>query len=190
MIAFAAAGALLVAAVLPAEYGIDPTGIGGVLGLTQMGRIKGSLAEEARKEAAAPPAVVEPAPTPAVVALPAVPALPAPQPQAGQQHEMTLTLRPGQGAEITLDMRKGATVDFVWQTSGGPVNFDAHGDPPNASKDFHHGYGKGREVQADQGKLQAAFDGKHGWFWRNRGKGDVSLTLKTQGQYSAMKRVH
>jgi hypothetical protein len=37
VIAAAAAGLILVTVVLPAEYGIDPTGIGRVRGLTQMG---------------------------------------------------------------------------------------------------------------------------------------------------------
>ncbi|WP_341650143.1 hypothetical protein [Thauera humireducens] len=44
------AGGLLVTTVLPAEYGIDPTGIGRALGLTPMGEIKMSLAAEARAE--------------------------------------------------------------------------------------------------------------------------------------------
>jgi hypothetical protein len=47
-VAAATAAALLVTVVLPAEYGIDPTGVGRVLGLTEMGEIKASLAEEAR----------------------------------------------------------------------------------------------------------------------------------------------
>ena len=38
---------LLVAVVLPAEYGIDPTGIGRVLRMTEMGEIKQQLAAEA-----------------------------------------------------------------------------------------------------------------------------------------------
>ena len=195
VIAFAAAGALLVTTVLPAEYGIDPTGIGGVLGLTQMGRIKASRSSEAAADAkaAAAPSVATPLATP--LATPAAPA-PAPAPAAvqvaqapsGKSDEMTITLRPGQGAEIKLDMRKGDQVEFSWQTSGGAVNFDTHGDPVNAPKNFYHGYGKGREGRA-KGTLQAAFDGQHGWFWRNRGKADVSITLKTQGQYSAIKRV-
>ncbi|MBT4769995.1 MAG: transmembrane anchor protein, partial [Rhodospirillaceae bacterium] len=37
------AGALLVTVVLPAEYGIDPTGIGNAIGLKKMGEIKVSL---------------------------------------------------------------------------------------------------------------------------------------------------
>ncbi|OYX41293.1 MAG: hypothetical protein B7Z02_16125 [Rhodobacterales bacterium 32-67-9] len=39
---------------LPAEYGIDPTGVGGLLGLTEMGEIKQQLAGEAAAQDAAP----------------------------------------------------------------------------------------------------------------------------------------
>lgn len=62
-----AAGAILVFAWLPAEYGIDPTGVGGMLGLTEMGEIKQQLYAEAEAEdatiaaqAAVPTAVPEP----------------------------------------------------------------------------------------------------------------------------------
>ena len=204
-IALVVASGLLTTAVLPSEYGIDPTGIGKVLGLTQMGQIKMSLAAENAKAA---PVVNAPAPAidatarqlGAPVAVAAVVATVASDssvtattaapstPPNGQKHEMTITLKPGEAAEIKLDMRKGATVAFTWQASG-VVNFDAHGDPPNAPKDFYHGYGKGRGVDRDKGTLQAAFDGKHGWFWRNRGNGNVSVTLNTLGQYTAIKRV-
>ncbi len=204
IIALVAAGALLTTTVLPAEYGIDPTGIGNLLGLTQMGRTKTVLAAEAATDAgvAAAPSVAAPiaSPVTAPVAPPvaqsvAPPAAspPAAEPAApaapGKRDEMTLTLRPGQAAEVKLDMRQGDKVDFSWQISGGAVNFDTHGDPVKAPRDFYHGYGKGRDAQGDKGTLQAAFDGQHGWFWRNRGKADVSVTLKTQGQYSAIKRV-
>ena len=49
-IAAASAVAILVTVVLPAEYNIDPTGIGGVLGLSEMGEIKAQLAEEAEAD--------------------------------------------------------------------------------------------------------------------------------------------
>ncbi|MEO7363769.1 MAG: transmembrane anchor protein, partial [Gemmatimonadaceae bacterium] len=45
-IAVAVACVLLVGAVLPAEYGVDPTGVGRVLGLTPMGRLKLALLRE------------------------------------------------------------------------------------------------------------------------------------------------
>jgi hypothetical protein len=53
LIAAAVALVLLVTVVLPAEYGIDPTRIGRVLGLTQMGEIKVRLAREAAADQAA-----------------------------------------------------------------------------------------------------------------------------------------
>ena len=192
-IALVAAGALLTTTVLPAEYGIDPTGIGGALGLTQMGQIKTSRSAEAAadaKAAAAPAGAMPAAPAPALepATAPAPAAVQVAQAPSGKRDEMTITLRPGQGAEIKLDMRKGDQVEFSWQSSCGAVNFDTHGDPVNAPKNFYHGYGKGREGSV-KGTLQAAFDGQHGWFWRNRGQADVNVTLKTQGQYSAIKRV-
>jgi len=45
-IAAVSAVVVLVTCVMPAEYAIDPTGIGKVLGLTKMGEIKQSLAQE------------------------------------------------------------------------------------------------------------------------------------------------
>ncbi len=176
VIAVVIAGVLLVTTVLPAEYGIDPTGIGRVLGLTRMGEIKRSLAAEAIVPKAPPPAPAAPPPA----------ATPAP---AARQHTMTVVLKPGQAAEIKLTMRKDVSVNYEWTAQGGPVNFDTHGEPLNAPKGFYHGYGKGRDATRDAGVLQAAFDGTHGWFWRNRSGSDVTVTLKTSGDYTQIQRV-
>ena len=53
IIAAIVAGVLLVTVVMPSEYGIDPTGVGKALGLTEMGDIKTSLAEDAAADALA-----------------------------------------------------------------------------------------------------------------------------------------
>ena len=50
IIAFVAAVAVLVIIVMPAEYGLDPTGIGRSIGLTEMGEIKKQLSEEAEAD--------------------------------------------------------------------------------------------------------------------------------------------
>jgi hypothetical protein len=44
-------------------------------------------------------------------------------------------------------------------------------------------------VPEQEGDLEAAFTGNHGWFWRNRTDADVTVTLRTNGAYSEMKRV-
>ena len=69
-----AAAAILVFAWLPAEYGIDPTGVGTVLGLTEMGEIKQQLYAEAAADDAAAAAAVPPA-APVAASAPVDPAL-------------------------------------------------------------------------------------------------------------------
>ena len=181
-IAVAVASALLVTVVLPAEYGVDPTRVGSLLGLTEMGRIKMQLAAEAEaEEASVQPAPVAPA---AVVAAPATGRASETVPGV-RTDETVLTLAPDQGAEIKLVMEEGARVAFTWTSSGGAVNFDTHADRPGTP---YHGYGKGTE-QRVEGELVAAFTGSHGWFWRNRTGETVTITLRTEGAYSEVKRV-
>ncbi|MBK1968885.1 transmembrane anchor protein [Brevundimonas diminuta] len=191
-IAAVIASALLVTVVLPAEYGVDPTRIGSVFGLTEMGRIKVSLAAEAKADEAADAAAaattpVATAPATAGVAVAAQPAVsPATPAVAGQRTDETvLTLQPDQGAEIKLVMEEGATARFTWTSSGGKINFDTHADRPGVS---YHGYGKGSS-QSETGVLTAAFTGSHGWFWRNRTGAPVTITLTTEGAYTEVKRV-
>ncbi|UQV19768.1 transmembrane anchor protein [Brevundimonas albigilva] len=182
-IAAAVAAALLVTVVLPAEYGVDPTRIGSVLGLTEMGRIKMQLAAEAEAEEAG---LAPAAPAPVVTATaPAASAGAAPVPAGQRSDETVITLAPDQGAEIKLVMEEGARVQFTWVSSGGAVNFDTHADRPGTP---YHGYGKGSE-QRVEGELVAAFTGSHGWFWRNRTGEPVTITLRTTGAYSEVKRV-
>ncbi|WP_312722969.1 transmembrane anchor protein [Stutzerimonas kunmingensis] len=203
LIALIAAGVLLVTVVMPAEYAIDPTGAGRLLGLTQMGELKQTLAEEAASEAQPPAeaAPAEPAATtpdkdepvaaqaePAPAAAP-TPAQPEPPKVATQQHEVNLTLKPNQATEIKLEMKEGAKANFHWTANGGRLNYDTHGDPYKAPKGFYHGYGKGKNAPELQGELVAAFDGKHGWFWRNRTSETVKLTLRTDGEYITIEQV-
>ena len=192
-IAAAVAAGLLVTVILPSEYGVDPTRVGSVFGLTEMGRIKVSLAAEAKADEAMDAAAAVPAdatPAPAVVVVAAQPAaVVAPSGAAsvaGQRTDETvLTLAPDQGAEIKLVMTEGSKARFTWTSSGGSLNFDTHADRPGVS---YHGYGKGSS-QTETGELTAAFTGSNGWFWRNRTGAPVTVTLKTEGAYTEVKRV-
>ncbi|MDV7876603.1 transmembrane anchor protein [Pseudomonas aeruginosa] len=204
-IAIGGAMVLLVTVVMPSEYAIDPTGAGQLLGLTQMGEVKIQLAAEAAADAqpTAPQAPAAPAsiavaatdePEAEVTARVEPQALATPAPveattASGKQHQMSITLKPSEGAEVKLEMKEGARVEYAWSVEGGVVNYDTHGDPYNAPRGFYHGYGKGRATPQDQGTLEAAFDGKHGWFWRNRTDKPVTVTLRTQGNYISIKRV-
>lgn len=196
---------LLVTTVLPAEYGLDPTGVGRYLGLTTMGEIKVSLAQEKSLESAqedtaaiATETVVIESPALAAIsivdsteskdALPKV--LDKPVTTASsvsiESDQKVVTLKPGEATEIKLSMKTGATVTYEWLVAGGDVNFDTHGDSPTLD---YYGYGKGLKAKGDSGVLEAAFDGNHGWYWRNRSVGTVTITLNTQGDYQSIKRV-
>jgi hypothetical protein len=190
LVAAGVATALLVAVVLPAEYGVDPTGIGRVIGLTEMGEIKVELAREAAAADAAEAAAGEPAPTPPPAAAPggggAAAGDPAPGAPAASSDRTVIALNPGQGREIKVEMREGASVAYTWTVEGGVVNSDTHGDRPGLA---YHGYAKGSAQSSDRGTLVAAFDGMHGWFWRNRGRAPVTVTLETRGEYRNLHEV-
>lgn len=193
LIAAAVAAVLLFTVVLPAEYGVDPTGIGRVLGLTQMGEIKVSLAREAAAADSLEAAGLV-VPASGSTASPNVPRTDAPRsapsPDAAipgtTSHVTEVVLRPNEGAEIKLVMRKDARVRYSWSVDRGAVNYDIHADAPGIR---YHGYGKGSGKPSDEGDLVAAFDGSHGWFWRNRGREVVTVTLRTDGEYTELKRM-
>lgn len=183
-IAIATAAALLVTVVLPAEYAVDPTGVGKMLGLTQMGEIKQQLASEAEAEAGTtqPPAIVAEAAEPSVA-----PAAASPEPATKAWRDVvTLTLAPDQAAEIKLTMKKGEVAPYEWTASPGHVNSDLHADGAGG---LFTSYRKGRAETRDAGELTADFDGAHGWYWRNRSGVSVEVTLRTNGAYSELKRV-
>ena len=193
VIALLTAIGLLVTVVMPSEYAVDPTGVGRALGLTQMGELKIILAQEALADAA-PPQAIAPAPAPAPQIAQIQPAaLPATQPAAAtapalKTNQMTVTLKPGEGTEIKLEVLKGKSVSYEWTAVGGPVNFDTHGEPYNGEKGYFHSYSKGKQVKSDKGEFTAIFDGTHGWFWRNRSNNDVTIALKTTGDYLSVKQ--
>ena len=90
LIAAVSALVLLLTVVLPSEYGVDPSGIGRVLGLTEMGEIKTRLAREAAKDATATQTPhSEPAPEKAAASNAGASSGPA------WRDEMTFTLTPG-----------------------------------------------------------------------------------------------
>lgn len=184
--AAAAALLILVTAVMPAEYGIDPTGIGGLLGLKKMGEIKMSLAREAAAEQAS---LTASAGRPAAE-MRMAPAAAAEKPSAGKPRtdELELTLAPNQGAEIKVELAKGRQVKYSWASSAGKANFDVHGDSEKLGISYH-GYAKGSQQRAE-GVLKAAFDGYHGWFWRNRTKAPLTVTLKVTGEHTGVKKVN
>ena len=169
---------LCVCIVLPAEYGIDPTGLGKILDLTEMGQIKTKLMNEANDEKLdleqnIPSNIQDKKLT---------------QTNDIKEDVIQLILRPNDATEIKLEMRKGLLAKYSWVTKGGGLNYNLHGDGYRGSKNSVT-YKKGRMVESDSGEIIADFDGYHGWFLRNRNSEDVTVILKTEGDYIQIKKM-
>lgn len=180
ILAVAIAGSLLVTVVMPAEYGIDPTGIGQVIGLKKMGEIKTSLAKDAALALEKQPKASQVAVEKIVVTQVQEPV----EESTSQTDEKTITLIPDAWTEIKLEMEEGASVNYIWYTDGGRVNYDTHADS-KALDISYHGYDKGSK-QRDEGILTAKFNGNHGWYWRNRTDKTITITLRTNGDYQGI----
>jgi len=161
------AGVILVIAVLPAEFGADPTGIGRRLGLTAMSDIQKSLeAFEANRGAATAGAAI-------VV----------PQERAYQHETIDLKLGPRESVEYKYRLDKGKALLYSWKATG-LVNVEFHAEPDGAPQGYAETYEKKDAQQAGSGTLTAPFSGIHGWYWENQTDGEVTVTLSAAGFYN------
>ena len=181
VIAAIGAAVILIAVVLPAEYGIDPTGAGRILGLTEMGEIKQELADEAEQDQ-----MTHDEPEQSSSLLNEVFGLfvGTAHAQEAWTDTITFTLAPDAYTEIKLVMDEGAVAEYAWVAEGGRINFDLHAHGNGQSVD----YDRGRGETSGEGSIDAPFAGEHGWFWRNRDSSAVTITLQLRGNYGDIVR--
>jgi hypothetical protein len=156
----AAAVALLVVlgAVLPAEFGIDPLRTGKALGLLALYE-----ADEATPAAAAPDEGV---------------AGPASEYRVDTRE---LKLGPGQSFEFKYRLAKGDGMVYVWSADG-RVTSEFHGEPSDRALKVQT-YDK-RDDTRGSGTLTAPFAGIHGWYWENRGERELTISLRSAGFFT------
>jgi len=161
---------LITTAVLPAEWGIDPTGVGDLLGLTPIGELKTGPAIHAEPAAADTPEPVGDGEAPAF-----------------RTDELKLTLQPGEGAEIKAVMREGDQLVYNWAADRGELFFDFHGEPKGAPSNEFTSFEKDTKAAA-KGEFEAPFEGTHGWYWKNKTDAPITVDLKTSGVYQSIGR--
>ncbi len=167
-VALAVATIALLFFVLPAEYGIDPTGVGSRLGLTQM--------------ASAPMGTVPMADA----SLGTVVYYDEPP----KKETVVLEIGPREEIEYKLGMVAGNTVFFSWNTDQGTLYSDFHGDPYNDLDGTEVRYGERFDVDSGLGALKAPYNGYHGWYWRNDNDFPLQVTLDVEGYYTHMQELH
>ena len=184
LFALVIAAAILVLAVLPAEYGIDPTGVGSQLGLVALASTETPDAVESPVATAASDTVVAAAP----VSGPELDAVGQPAQAVEASHvskrsdafrsdQMTIILAPGKGEEIKAAMQSGAGFVFEW-TASAPVAVDMHGERKEAKEGEYTSYWIEPSLERGAGAFTAPFEGSHGWYWLNRS--DAPITVKVQ----------
>ena len=167
--AMVVATAIVVAFVLPAEYGIDPLGTGQLVGLTTMG---------------APVAGAETATTTPDDGL--KPAIEGPVAQYGRAYKtdaVTLELGPYEYVEYKYRLEQGASMMYSW-TATTEVIHEFHADPDGTPAPEPVTYDKRNRRQAS-GTLTAPFPGIHGWYWENPGNERVTISLVSSGFYGS-----
>lgn len=180
------AAVILAVAVLPAEYGIDPTGAGHALGLTKLHAAEVAPAAM-QKEA---PELPGQAPVPKGSTVSAV----------GEERALTISSKPlvpyrademevvlaaGKGVEVKTHLAKGATLIYSWKTKNAEkVNHDFHGEPVNAKENEFESFILEDGVIESRGTLVAPFTGVHGWYWKNKTSEPVTVVLRASGFYT------
>jgi hypothetical protein len=161
------AGLVLVMFVLPAEFAVDPLGMGARVGLMELGATAQQVAalNEAAAGGAGQAAIV------------------APQDRAFQQETVEFTAAPGDGLEYKYRLDKGESLLYSWKTSG-PVHVEFHAEPDGAPRGYAETYETAEGKSEASGTLTAPFSGIHGWYWENKGTEPVTVTLTSAGYYN------
>lgn len=171
-IAFAAgagllvAGVLLVTVILPAEFAVDPLGVGAKLGLLDLGVVGKQVASlnASAANGAAQAAIV------------------VPQEKTFNGETVTFRLEPRGSIEYKYRLEKGEALLFSWNATV-PVNYEFHAEPDGAPRGYAQSYEKAMAT-AKAGTLTAPFNGIHGWYWENPTDTPVTVTLSSSGFYN------
>ena len=177
------ATALLVTLVLPAEYGVDPTGAGRLFGLTTMGERKMAAASSASSPniPAVTPTIANKS-TEAAVQYSTISALPL------RFDEIEVKLPPKGQVEYKTVLPEGESLVFTWDAGGANLEFDFHGEPASGPSGAFLTFHKGTATKSG-GSLKAPFTGTHGWYWKNPTDKNVAIKLRVSGFYSEIKRM-
>ncbi len=148
--------------VLPVEYNSDPTGVGKLLGLTVLAK-QDPAVDNGQK-------INE-------------------KPVSLQKHQATILVPANSGVEYKFQMTKHADISYEWYSQGKPIYFDFHGEPEGDTSGYFKSYTIATAAEV-QGSMTVPFDGIHGWYWKNISDQDVTITLKTEGNYEVVGLIH
>ena len=144
--------------ILPAEYNIDPTGIGHELGLTVFHHGKDETTAQ----------------------------LPT-QETSEKLTEQTATIEvivpAGRGVEYKFVMAQYQKLEYEWITDGSALYFDLHGEPEGDTTGYFESYAIAT-LSEMKGSFTAPFAGSQGWYWKNTSDSPITVQLIVKGEYA------
>lgn len=105
-----------------------------------------------------------------------------PQIEALWQDSISITVPARGEIEYKLQLKKGATFNYLWESNGAKLFFDFHGEPKGDTTGYFKSFKKSTESKS-AGALTATFDGTHGWYWKNNNQFPVGIILNVKGDY-------
>lgn len=150
------AAAVLIGTILPAEYGIDPTGIGAAIGLTPLATSKSIEESDDLGKTS--------------------------QENGYREDSVNIRVPAGTGLEYKFHLLNGDALRYDWSSSDGELLFDFHGEPDGDTTGYFESYTVSTAGNA-RGTFTASFDGAHGWYWENKSQSPIVVLLKTEGTY-------
>ena len=194
ILTFIGAAVVTVLFIMPAEYGVDPTGLGERLGLT---RLSGTVAAP---DIDATPRIVQgtfpvaPAAEDFDFYEPEVLGDPFSRSHAVPFRTDTLVipLEEFEQVEVKTTMKQGDALVYSWKLlEGETVYADFHADPHKVDlypEEYWIRYLESETASAS-GSMVAPFDGNHGWYWLNIEENAISIELKVSGYYNSIAEI-
>jgi hypothetical protein len=173
LLAVGAGGVVTVGAIMPAEFGTDPLGIGQATGLSRLW---------------APPTVVY---EPKAGSEDATPFRPT---EVAYREDVVMIPVPNyftgpylNELEYKVRMQQGATITFTW-TAGNidladDLYFEFHGHTLQNREEMTVASYHKDSINHSSGTLTAPFDGVHGWYFQNSSDKDAVIELHISGFY-------
>lgn len=190
------AGALFTAFVLPAEYGIDPTGLGKLTGISALAK-NTTPSAEGTDFGQNLTFNIEEYDLEAEAINKSIRGLLKLEEKAFKSETIMLEIEDLGEIEHKFVLPQDSSLLYSWKVLNGKgegVFYEFHGHPssadaPNYPDGFEQAYSKG-EGMGQSGSFTAPFPGYHGWYFMNLEEGPIQIKLTVSGYYSEHKEMY
>ena len=199
LIALISAFIIAIIAVLPAQYGKDFTGMGKVLGFSRLYQNHDEAAAKLAEKTVSTTANTTPVKILTLKNVGSKPDAvkpseannPAPKKQYDSRKDSTkITIPAGKGLEYKIKVLKHGQVKYAWHTNDGVLFVDFHGDVKTEMKDVKY-YESFAVANSNNmaGSFIAPYEGKHGWYFKNKTDKDIEVSISMDGEYALLKMI-